>query len=249
MSEWKQAWQLSKIELKRMWLWIVISGIIFISMGILLGIGFPYYMGESPMLKENNPGLYDFIFLLLFWVVPYWMRPKEFRYHMVSSDVWLTPYFVKLMQLPIPDSVIMKHRFMTHMTLSIPYSVLFLLLFYLFSGITGAFISPVTFIAFAIIWMSFSVYAGYVFPASDAGDRVGPIKLVFLFILMGGIGLAAYMLIEFYSPYSLVEWTVLFATEWPILSSVISILLAFLGMRYYMFHMRRRMHKLDYLYG
>src|SRR5699024_7753660 len=145
MSEWKQAWQLSKIELKRMKVWIIIYGLIFIAMGVLLGVGFTDYMGGDPMFKDNNLGLNDFMFFLLFWIVHYGMRTKQFRYQMVSSDLWLTPYFVKLMQLPIPDKVIIKHRFLTYMTLSIPFYILFLLLFYVFSGITGEFMSPATF--------------------------------------------------------------------------------------------------------
>lgn len=249
MGDWKEAWQLTKIELKTYLWWNLLGAIFFIVAAALLGIGFPYYMDNNPLLEENNPGLYDIGFIAMFWVVPYWIRPKEFRYQAVSSDFWVTPYFIKLMQLPIPDSVIIKHRFLSQMFIVVPYHVLFLILFYLFSGLTGTFMSPVTFVVFAVIWMSFSIYAGHLYTASDAGDRISPFKMVLLFIVMGGVGLLVYLWFSFYSPYSAVEWTVLFATEWPILSSVISIVLAFLGLRYWMYHMKKTMNKLDYLYG
>lgn len=249
MEEWKQAWQLSKTELKRRPLFIIGTVLIFIIAALLLGIGYSYYITENPLLRENNPGIYDLMFFLLFWIVPYWMRPKEFRYHMISSDFWGTPYFIKLMQLPIPDSVIVKHRFVSHMVVSVPCNVLFLLLFYIITGVTEVFISPLTFIVFSIIWMCFSIYAGNVFPTSDAGDKMSPLKLVLSYILTGGVALGAFMFIEVYSPYSAVEWTVVFATKWPLLSAGISIGLAFLGMRYWMYHMKKTMHKLDYLYG
>lgn len=249
MKEWRQAWQLSKIELNRQVLWIVLSALFFIMMAFFLGIGFTYYMDENPMLKENNPGLYDIAFIFLFWMVPAWMRAKEFRYQSLSSYFWGSPYFIKLMQLPIPEKVIIKHRLLTYMALSGPIHILFLLLFYLFSGWVGEFIHPVQFIAFSIIWLSFSVYAGYVFPASDVGDRVGPVKLVFLYIVFGLLGLGTYIFIEHFTSHSLVAWTMVFADRWPVLSSVISILLAYLGLRTYMYYMRKKMNKTDYLYG
>lgn len=249
MNEWKEAWKLSKIELKRRMLWIFLGAVIFIVAAALLGFSFPYYMDNNPLLEENNPGLYDLAFIFMFWIVHYWIRPKEFRHHMVGSDFWVAPYFVKLMQLPIPERVIIKHRFLSHMVVAIPSYIIFWILFYVFSGLSGEFMSPATFIALAIIWLSFSVYAGHVFPASDAGDRLGWFKLVLLYILTGALGLVTYIWLAFYSPYSAVEWTVLLATKWPVLSSVISIGLAFLGMRYWMYHMKKTMNKLDYLYG
>src|SRR5699024_5033260 len=134
----------SKIELKRRWWWIVLGVIIFIVAAALLGFSFPYYMDNNPLLEENNTDLYDIGFIVLFWVVPYWIRPKEFRYQAVSNDFRVTPYFIKLMQLPIPDSVIIKHRFLSQMIVAVPYYVLFLILFYVFSGLTGTFMSPAT---------------------------------------------------------------------------------------------------------
>lgn len=247
VREWKQAWELSKIELKRQIMWLVFSGLLFILLGLLLGIGFPHYIMEKAYYQENNPGLYDLVFIFLFWIVPYWVRPKDFRYHMVTSDFWVNPYFIKLQELPIPNSVIIKSRFTTSLVQSIPFYALFLLFIYIVSGLIDEFMPVGTFISFSVIWLSFSIYAGFVFPASDAGDRISPLKLVLLYILFGGILVSMYILFGFVMPHGAVAWTMIFADRWPVLCSVLSILLAFCGMRYWMYYMKKTMNRHDYL--
>lgn len=247
MHEWKQAWVLSKIELKRQPMWFVLSALFFIFLAFFMGIGFQHYVTGDQAFQDNNPG-YDLVFLFLFWAVPYWMRPKDFRYQMVASDFWVNPYFIKLQQLPIPDSVIVKSRFTTYIAQSIPIYVLFLVLMYIVSGLAGEWMPIGNFVAFSIIWLAFSVYTGHVFPASDAGDRISPFKLVLLYIVFFAIGIGIYILFRFVLPYNIVAWTVLFASEWPLLSSILSIALAFFGMRYWMYHMKKTMNRQDYLY-
>lgn len=248
MHEWKQAWELSKIELKHQIIWLVFSALLFLFLGIMLGMGFPYYINGNEFFQENNPGLFDFVFIFLCWTFPYWMRPKNFRYQMVASGTWVNPYFIKLLQLPIPERVILKSRFVTYLVQSIPVYLVFFLVFYFASGLTEKFMSPGTFLVFVIIWLAFGVYAGHIFPASDAGDRYSLPKLILLYVVTGIIGVSLYILFEFFLPHSPVAWTLLFAARWPLLSSVVSILLAFFGMRFWMWHMRKKMARQDYLY-
>lgn len=246
MDEWKQAWQLSKIELKGYIPWLVLTLFMFVLLAFFLGASFPAYIDEHRFFKEQNPGLFDLAFLFLFGVVPYWMRPKDSRYQQISGDFYAAPFFIKLLQLPVPERVVIKSRFLTYLVQSLPFHLLFLIVFQLFAALQGHALPPVAFISFSIIWLSFGIYFGHSSPASDAGGRINTLKMFLHIILFGGIVLGAYYLIVFHSPYGVVAWTVLFATNWPLLSTIISILLAIAGMRFWMYYMKKTMNKVDY---
>lgn len=247
MFEWKQAWQLSKIELKNNIFRFIPSILLVVFLAVILGISYHAYKGEHVFFNEQNPGLFDIVFIALFVILPYLVQPKNFRYQQIDGNLWASPYFIKLLHLAIPEKVIIKNRFLTYFILSVPFHIIFLVFFYLTLGLKGESMSPITFVAFSIIWLSFGIYAGYCYPASDAGDQLSTLKRNLVSILCGGIIIGLFLLIKHYSSFAIVAWTIYFATNWPVLSSILSIFLAFIGVRFWMYHMEKTMKKIDYL--
>lgn len=104
-----------------------------------------------------------------------------------------------------------------------------------------------TFVSFSIIWLSFGIYGGFLYPASDAGDQISKLKMFFIAIVYAGIVLGLFKFIEYASPYGLVKWTYVLATKWPVTSAFISIMMAGAGVYFWMNHMKKTMRKMDYL--
>ena len=106
-------------------------------------------------------------------------------------------------------------------------------------------VSP--YLAFAIIWLSFSIYVGGMIAASDAGDKASQRKVaVYAVVMFAGL-IAFFTLFNAVSDYGIVHWTLIIAKRWPLLSGALSIILAFIGLNYWQSYMKKMIEKLDYL--
>lgn len=238
MQKRKQVWELAILELKTLSMKTVLY--------VILVTIFSSWILVTFSRVESNIAI-DVTFIILFLFFPSWMKPKEIQMQKISGDLWASPTFIMLNQLPISKDILVKSRVLAYSLYALPFFILQLLSLYIFGG---GFIETMTtteYIAFSIIWISFIAYAALTGPVSDIGERIkNSILPVYVVLLFGG-ALAFFGLFYHITNHGLVLLTVQLAQNWPLLSSVISLLLAFLGLRYWIGYMKRKMEKLDYL--
>lgn len=227
MQEWKQAYSLAKLELKAS-VFGFLFAIVFMMIVILsIVTSLDSYLG-------NGYAGFDFFFILIFSIGAIWTKPKDFQIKKISGNLSASPLLVMQKQLPIKQEIIIKSRFIVHFFYSFPFQVLTLFAFYLYSPLQGI-LSISSFIAFSIMWLSFGIYAGYMFPTADAGDK-GPFTettaaVIFAFVLIIGI-FFVFSFIHILFGNGIVYWSIILVQKWPILSAVVSILLAFAGFKH-----------------
>lgn len=240
MKNWKQAYFLTKFEMsrsKRAFLFLfVFTGLI--TLGIL--------SSTEGYLEKNYVGL-DLIFIIMFTVGPVWAKPKHFQIQQMNTNLIASPAVIMLNQLPINKDIIVKSRFIIHFIYTLPVQVILLSCLYLFIPMIQNIMSVGTYLIFSIIWISFSLYAGSIFPASDAGDKASSLKVIIYGILMVVGAIMFFTLFQLVSNRGIVAWTIYLAQQWPILSASISIILSIIGLKYWQHYMKKTMDKLDYL--
>ncbi|MGY0693389.1 hypothetical protein ACW2QC_11435 [Virgibacillus sp. FSP13] len=242
MKEWKQAYQLATFELKA-------SKRVFLYLALFFVLVLVFLVSElSTYMEQNSAGL-DLAFILIFsGIIMIWLKPKNFQLSKVNEDVTASPLLVMLNQLPITKDVIIKSRFIVYFFYSFPFQFLLLIGIYPLSPAIQDGLSIGSYIAFSIIWLSFCFYAGYIFSAADAGTKSMNTVLSFIYGFIFAIGaMFIFAIIQIATGHSIVYWTIIFAQTWPLLSSFLSIILAFIGFTYWQHYTRKTMDKLDYL--
>lgn len=240
MKSWKEALWIAKFELKESKLSFLFLLLFFpfITLGLIT-------MFES-YLDINFVGI-DFFFILSFTFFAIWTKPKYFQVQQLSDELVASPAMLMLQQLPVRKDIIVKSRFIIYFVYSVPPQILLLIALYFFTPSLHGMMGISSYLSFAIIWLSFGVYVGGIVPASDAGDKASRLKGAVYGVLML-IGLIAFFtLFILFSKHGIVHWTVIFAQKWPLLSSSLSIIIAFIGLNYWQKYMRKMMEKLDYL--
>lgn len=236
MNNWKRALALSRLELSAGAPYFLLQFFIAIFLAFFLGIAFNEDL-------SNKSVVFDILFLTLFSVFPSWLKSKDSQYQKVNGELWASPVFIMHKQLPINEDVVVKSRFIIHFAYSLP---MLILIFCLTYPMIYHAIAPLEYIAFAIIWLSFSIYVGLIMGASDAGDYVNvktmsqSILIVVLFFALL-IGLFHYIL-----NIGIIYGTVIMAKQFPLISVIISIFLSFIGIHYWKYFMKRTIRKMDY---
>ena len=240
MQTWKLAFRLAMFELtnhKRSFLWALLYYILFAC----------FFIAISDLYLENGNVVFDALFLMLFTFAPVWLEPKEIRIQKISGDLWASPMLVMCRQLPISKDILIKSRFIIYFFYSFPYQLLFLIVLYIFSADLQANLSPLSFIVFLVIWLSFGIFGGYIMPTSDVGDVADSKKMWFYGIAIYGGAVVLLFIYQFVFQYGIVHWTIIFAQKWPLLSTIASILLAIFGFKHWEHYMKKTMNKMDYL--
>ncbi|MFD1361392.1 hypothetical protein [Lentibacillus salinarum] len=240
MKDWKEAYRLAMFEIKKSKWSFPISFVVFVLIGLSIGSLLGDYLDNSYV----GP---DFIFVLLFTFMPAWAKPKDFQIKQLNGGMWVPPPVIMLKQLPVKENVLIKSRFIIYYIFSLPIQVVFLLILYASSPGLRDVLPPGSYVAFSIIWLAFSFYIGGILPASDAGTitNTGMVTLYGIMILLGFITVLTF--IHMITGQGIVYWTVIVAEKWSIVSSVISIILAFFGATYWRHNMRQTIRKMDYL--
>lgn len=242
MQEWKQACSLAKLELKASGLALLFAFIFVLLIISSLVSSLDSYLG-------NGYVGYDFFFVLVFSIAAIWTKPKDFQIQKINGNFSASPLLVMQKQLPIKQEVIIKSRFIVHFFYSFPFQVLTLFAVYLFSPLQGM-LSIGSFIAFSIMWLSFGIYAGYMFPMTDAGEK-GPFSETTAAVIFGVVLLIIifiiFSFIHILFDNGIVYWSIILVQKWPILSTAVSIVLAFAGFKHWQYYMRKRMNRFDYL--
>ncbi len=239
MNRWQQAFRLSKFEL------IHSKKSILFLLFLLAPYSFFLTMSIGSYLEEHFM-LYDIFFLLTFGVAAIWAKPKEYQYQKLSDNMWAQPFTVFLNQLPIPREIVVRSRFIIYFIYSLPFHLAVLVIMYSFAPELRQTLPPLEFIAFSLIWLSFGICYGSVYPASDSGDKVTNVKMAFYaVVLLGSFSLILFA-VPYLSSYGLVGLTIVLASKWPIVSSLISVIAAGASVEFWMRYMKKHMNKLDY---
>ncbi|MEF7564917.1 hypothetical protein V4V35_18085 [Bacillus infantis] len=238
MNEWKEAMWLVKFELgksARGFIQLILNTVLFLGVTVLafsLGIG--------------KTAIVDFMFMILFGFSGAWSRTKDFQSQKVQRDVWASPYFMTLSQLPIRKGILVKSRFLTYFMTVIPAQLIFMILLYSFSPSLNHELGIGGFAAFTLMWLAFSIFFGLSFPAMEAGDMINRTRMVIYSIMLYGGGIAAVILFNTYSS-GLVGWTIMAAGKWPIFTSLLAIAAAAACTLFYKKYMLKKMSTIDYL--
>ncbi|MFA1822130.1 hypothetical protein ACDX78_18415 [Virgibacillus oceani] len=242
MTDWKQAFAIAKLELKASVLsFVFVLGFILLLLSSLVS-SLDSYM-------NNGYAGFDLLFILIFTFAPVWLKPKDFQSQIIYGDLLASPALVMQNQLPIRKEVLIKSRFIIHFFYSFPFQLLTVIALYTFSPLQDL-LSFDGFIAFAVMWIAFGVYAGYSIPYSEAGSKA-PVKENTFMVVLGFIFLIAvlflFSFIHLLFGNGIVYWSIIFAQKWPLLTSIISIMLAIAGYQHWRFYMKKRMRNIDYL--
>lgn len=239
MENWKEAYWLTKLELR----YYAMSFLILLGILIMLLIFIVPTMADY---FENSTLGIDVFFILAFCIVTTWVKPKQFQNQDHSNGLLLSPYLVMLNQLPTKKEVIVKHRFLTYMFISIPFNILFLVVLYILTPVIHDTMPIGTYLVFSIFWLCFSIYIGCSEIVTEAGANKS--LLIIRGLVLGFISIIA-MIIVFHKIYAhgFVHWTIYISTNYPVPVILTSVSLAIFGFNLWMKRMDRKIEKVDYL--
>ncbi|MDE5413411.1 hypothetical protein [Alkalihalobacterium chitinilyticum] len=239
MNEFKEALWLAKFELKAS-----IQG--FLSLLLFLALLLFIIVTASPFIfVEGNVGL-DLLFILVFGAFAVYCKPKEFQYQKVEDGLWASPYFMNLLQLPIPKKVLIQSRFIVNFVYTIPFHSFLLLFIYILSPEARQEAPVGTYFVFSLIWICFGIFAAGLFSASDPGDKITIVGMIIWGIVLFVVFIGGLTLFHLFTGMSFVHATLVLASKWPLLTVVISLLLAITSVFYWKSYMSRKIEKMDY---
>lgn len=239
MVQWKKAYQLTLFELKHSKIYFLYLLLILVFLQIVVVPMIPEYF-------ENSFFGLDFFFLMAFIFIHQMPRQGIFKSKKVSGFHYGSHHLIHLQQLPIKKEVIVRYQFLTYTMTSIIFSLVFIIVAYLLSPPLQDLLNINQFIAFTILWLSMTLYVGASHIVSDLGSNIVASMLIG-FVL--GIAIFFIILLLFYKiyPYGFVHWTIYISSQYPIFTTIISLLLAVIGSIFWMKQMKRKMDTYDFL--
>lgn len=240
MKEWKQAWKLAMYEVKAHGiLTYFLLVVALLVMTLLAREIFTAYV-------EKGLFILDAVMLIIPMTVAMWVKAKPFQYQRLENNFWASPYFITLYSLAIPKNILMKSRFINYYIWSIPFHILLFFFFYLISPDAREFFTVGEYVAFSVVWMSYGIAAGSLYPASDSGDYVSNLKLT-VYGIFSFVGLFFVIgVIRFGTGHGLVYWTMMAAQSAPIFTIIVSMVASMIGAKYWLSYMGRHIDKTDY---
>ncbi|NBJ70266.1 MULTISPECIES: hypothetical protein [Clostridia] len=233
MQKWKQAWQIAKFELS------VSTRKIAFGCLIILGF-FSYAISSFQQYLDNNVIGYDLFFILFFTLGINIGNPNY--WHLKQADVY--PLLMTQLPLPIQQEIVIKSRFIIHFCFSFPVQIAFLIIFYVASPIADLLSIP-AYIAFAIIWLSVNLYIGTLTPISEVypANWLFTVAMTFFFLF---IFLFILTLSNLIFDHSVVKLSIIIAKNWPVISSMVSLIIGFAAVKAHQIYMKQIMNKRDY---
>ena len=126
--------------------------------------------------------------------------------------------------------------------------MLFLGSIYAFSETIRTILTFPEYAAFTIIWLSFGIYWGALFPLADVGEvrKMSTFKMwlytvLFLVIVVGGV-----ILLQRFTGYGVVYGSMMLAKNWPLLSSLLSIIAAVVCTKLALRQANKKLMEIDY---
>lgn len=241
MKDWKQAAALAKFELRNSKKALIPLGFMLITYTFVI-------VYSAPMLIDTNFFLFDLFFLIFIGMAASWAKPKEFQINKMRNGSWSAPYFVMLHQLPIRREILIKNRFFIYFVYSIPFHALFLISIYAFSETIRTVMTFPEYVAFTIIWLSFGISWGTVYPLTDLGaeTKMDTFKLIIYTILFLAPIIGGVILLQWFTGYGVVYWSMIIAKNWPLLSSNLAVILAAVSTVFALRQADKKIAKFDY---
>jgi len=241
LDSWKQAITLAKFELRH-------SKKALITLCLFL-IPYTFFIIYSaPIYVETGYFLFDLFFLMIIGIAAMWAKPKEFQLNKMGNDSWGKSYFVMLHQLPIRKEILIKNLFVIYYAYAVPFHALFLVSIYIFSETMRTALTFPEYAAFSVIWMSFGIYWGAMYPLADLGEVIKSSNfktslhiILFLVMVVGGV-----VLLQLFTDYGVVYWSMVVAKKWPFLSSILSIIAAYVGTILALRQANKNIKRIDY---
>ena len=241
MEDWKQAITLAKFELRH-------SKKALITLGLMLIFYSFFIINSISTYLEKGFILFELFFLITFGVAAMWAKPKEFQPDKVENNSFRKSYFVMLYQLPIRKEILIKNLFVIYYAYTIPFHALFLTAVYAFSETMQSFLTFPEYIAFSIIWVSFGIYWGVMYPLSDLGEvtKSSTLKMWVYIVLVVALAVGLFILLQEFTGQGVVYWSMIIAKKWPLLSSILSIIAAYLGTTLALRQANKKIKEIDY---
>lgn len=207
-----------------------------------------FIIRSAAIYVETGLVLFDLFFLMIIGIAAMWAKPKVFQMNKIGNGSWGTPYFVVLHQLPIRKEILIKNRFVIYYAYSIPFHALFLISMYAFSETIRTILTFPEYAAFSIIWLSFGLYWGVMYPLADIGEmtKTSTFKMSLYTVLYFGIIIVGLTFLIIFTGNGIVYWSMLLAKKWPLLSSIISIIAAVVCTKLALRQANKKIMKIDY---
>lgn len=237
MEEWKQAIWLAKFEFKHsLKNFVFLFGILIVILLIVRSF-IPSYFEEPAMGLD----IY-FVFFMFSGLAPLFSRPRYSQLQNRGGLFYAAPFLVNLNQLPIKKGVIVKYKFLNYLVIvSISNIILLIGLYPAFKDV----MTLNTYFIFSIIWFCFSIYLGCSNPTFEAASNLGW-NIFYAAIFSFPLFFSYVFLFYKWYPNGLVSWTIDMAANQPVLSMIISVVLAGVSWNFWMKMMQKRMTKADY---
>lgn len=238
MTDWKEVLWLAKFELKHSIKHLLSIFLLFIISFLLVRSMIPSYLEEPSMGLD-----FFFVFIIFSGLLSQMARPKDYQVQKFRSIRYAAPFLTALNQMPIKRKVIVKYRFLTYLFLLSLFNGLMLIALYPSFQQVMTF---TTYIAFAFIWFCFGIYFGCITPAFEVGTNMG--WVIFYSLILGCISFFLYLYI-FFKWYNggFVTWTIDIASNYPVISIIVSLILSIIGWNFWMKVMLKKMDRTDYL--
>lgn len=240
MTDFQQARMLAKLQMKKsFWAFFV-----FFPVSIAIA-----WLFSQALSTTDIPVLYDIFFLVTFWCMTVWLYPKEFQLQKVEEGFWASPIFIMLNQLAVKKRALIWSRMICYFLIAIPFNILVLVFLYSFSAEMRGLLPIGNYLAFSMIWLSFGIWAGILFPIADVGEKVPKNTFVhgLYCILFFGCIVALLSGLHALSGGGFVTFTIKAAADWPIISIALSIAAAAASFPYGQRYMDKQIRKTDYL--
>ncbi|MDQ0273221.1 hypothetical protein [Cytobacillus purgationiresistens] len=240
MNEMKEAWRLATFEIKASLKWTILQFLFALLFGWFFSMTLP---------DGKDHLMFDLFLVLMFWAGSSWLRPKVFQLQKLDEGVHASTYFLMLNQLPVKRNTLINSRLLVHYTFSIPFNLLMLISLFILSTEVPTIMPDSSFLVFSVIWLSFGIVAGSMFPTADIGEKLkgGKVAIVLSVILFYGAAGAVLVLVNLFTSRSIAGWSIYAAVNWPIASIIISIAAVILSIWYTKRYMSRKIPTIDYL--
>ncbi|MFB1082545.1 hypothetical protein [Jeotgalibacillus sp. JSM ZJ347] len=219
----------------------------YLTILLMAGIYTFFFYLSMPSYLEEHIYIFDVLLIIYIGTISFAIKPKNFQYQKMNDNLYGSPYFVMLNQLPIKRTVLIMSRFIlpyTSITIGI---VLALTGTYLFSSELQNAVNPLQLVAMIVMWICISFCIGGLFPASDPGDKIKRFTFFWSYASIVLFFAGLYLIFQVWLDTGFFKWTIYLANEFTFLSIVISILIACLVTLYWFRHANRQITKIDYL--
>lgn len=235
VNTFKEAWMLLKFEYK-MTPPTYVPGLMMLALLLFLVVG------KFTELEEQTTLGTEMLFISVVIFSPYFARSEQVKSRNIGNKKHASSIVAFLQTLPVSNKVIATYRMTSFTILTVFINSVFFTFLYVFTPYLRSIAPLSTYIVFVLMWICFAIYAGGSQVQYEAGFHYLINLLIALFIVIPLLMFLSIVL--FYKTYThgLIQWMLDVSTDYPLIVTSASIVLAVGG---YVFHIRRFMKRMD----